>query len=62
MSAASELARRELLQIQLRASAALNMQLAAALIGRDQDEMRKHFQQTAEVMLSAHQMLGTPNG
>lgn len=57
MSAATKQLSREIVQIQLRASAALNMQLAASLIGRGQEEMRKHFLQTAEVMMSAHAVL-----
>ncbi len=57
MSATTAQMSRELVQIQLRASAALNMQLATSLIGRGQEEMRKHFLQTAEVMMSAHAVL-----
>lgn len=53
---------RELVQIQLRASAALNMQLAAAMLGKDQDELRKHFQSNAELMMLAHKELDKPNG
>jgi len=62
VSLESRQAQRELLQIQLRASAALNMQMAAALIGRGQDELRKHFQSNAAIMLSAHKELEAKHG
>lgn len=61
MSAATEQMQRSLVQIQLRASAALNMQLAASLMGRGQDDLRNHFQRNAEVMMSAHKALEMPN-
>lgn len=57
-----ESARRDLLQIQLRASAALNAQMAAKLIGCDQEQLRKHFQTTAELLMSAHAELEAARG
>lgn len=45
---------RDLLAIRLRATAALQLQMAAALIGKGQDELRQHFQSSAELMLVAH--------
>lgn len=44
---------RELLAIQLKACAALQLQMAAALIGKGQDELRAHFMQSAEIMAKA---------
>lgn len=44
---------RHLLSIQLKATGALQLQMAAALIGKGQDELRKHFSQSAELMLKA---------
>jgi uncharacterized membrane-anchored protein YhcB (DUF1043 family) len=44
---------RELLGIQLMAMGALQLQMAAALIGKGQDELRNHFAQSAELMLRA---------
>lgn len=61
MSAAIDQMQRSLVQIQLRACAALNMQLAASLLGRGQDDLRNHFQRNAEVMMSAHKVLETPD-
>lgn len=48
---------RETLAMRLCVSADLNMQLAAKLIGQDQDELRKHFLGTAELMLDAAKAL-----
>lgn len=62
MSTTSRHMQRELLQIQLRASAALNAQMAAALIGSGQDKLRKHFQTTAELLMSAHAELEGRDG
>jgi len=41
---------RELLVIQLKATAALQLQMAAALIGKGQDELRNHFLQSSRLM------------
>lgn len=46
-------AQREILAFQLKACAALQLQMAAALIGKGQDELRAHFQQSAELMVKA---------
>jgi len=44
---------RDLIAIQCKAMAALQLQMAAALIGKGQDELRQHFQQSAEVLAKA---------
>lgn len=44
---------RDVLSISLRATASLQMQMAAALIGKGQDELRKHMQDSAELHLKS---------
>jgi len=44
---------RELLAMQCNAMAALQLEMAAVLIGKGQDELRQHFQQSAEVLAKA---------
>lgn len=44
---------RELTAIRLRAMAALQLQMAAALVGKGQDELRRHFADSAELMIEA---------
>lgn len=53
----SKQAIRDLLGIQLRATAALQLQMAAALLGKGQDELRSHFMQSAELMAKASKEL-----
>ena len=48
---------RDLLCIQLRATAALQMQMSAALLGKGQDELRKHFADSAELLMRADKEL-----
>lgn len=48
---------RGLLCIQLRATAALQMQMSAALLGKGQDELRKHFADSAELLMRADKEL-----
>lgn len=38
------------------------MQLAAALLGKDQDPLRKHFLSNAELLSEAHAALEVRNG
>jgi hypothetical protein len=47
-----------LVAIQLKAMAALQMQMAAALTGNGQDELRKHFLDSASLMMRAVKALG----
>lgn len=51
----TDLARMEtdMLALRLRLTATLQLQMAAALIGKGQDELRKHFGESAELMLTA---------
>jgi len=44
---------RDLLAIRLRATAALQLQMAAALMGKGQDELRQHFMDSASLMAEA---------
>lgn len=44
---------RDVLSISLRATASLQMQMAAVLIGKGQDELRKHLQDSAELHLKS---------
>lgn len=53
----TDAALRGILCIQLRATAALQSQMSAALIGKGQDELRKHFNDSAELMMRAHKAL-----
>lgn len=53
----SDQAIRDLLRIRMRAMAALQLQLAAALAGKGQDELRKHLSDSAELLLEAHKEL-----
>lgn len=50
----------DLLAIQLMATAKLQFQMAEALIGKGQDELRRHFAQSAELMLKAGEALKGP--
>ena len=47
-----------LVAIQLKAMAALQLQMAAALTGKGQDELREHFIDSAKIMMRAVQALG----
>ncbi len=53
MSADTQKAIRDLIAIQCKATAALQLQMAAALIGKGQDQLREHFQQSAETLARA---------
>lgn len=53
----NEQVQRDLLRIQLRATAALQAQMAAALLGKGQDELRKHFTDSADLLMRAHKEL-----
>lgn len=46
-----------LLVIRLKATASLQLQMAAALTGKGQDELRQHFGQSAELMIKAARAL-----
>lgn len=41
---------RDLLVIRLKATAALQLQMAGALVGKGQDELCKHFMESAKLM------------
>lgn len=43
---------RELLAIRCKATAVLQYQMAAALVGKGQDELRKHFSDSAELLIA----------
>jgi uncharacterized membrane-anchored protein YhcB (DUF1043 family) len=53
----SEASIRDLLCLQLKAMAALQSQMAAALLGKGQDELRKHFTESAELLMKARAAL-----
>lgn len=53
---------RELLVIRLRAMATIQAQMAAALIGKGQDELRKHFNDSANMLTEAHKALEADRG
>lgn len=44
---------RDLMGLRLKCTATLQLQTATALTGKGQDELRKHFLQSAELMLEA---------
>lgn len=47
----------DMIAIQLMATAKLQFEMASALIGKGQDELRKHFASSAELMIKAAQAL-----
>jgi hypothetical protein len=47
----------DLMAIRLMATAQLQFQMATALIGKGQDELRRHFAGGAEMMIEAAEML-----
>lgn len=51
-----------LLSLRLRAMAKLNAQLAAALTGRGQDELRKHLNDCADLMIQAVAFIARAKG
>lgn len=53
MSDASKQAIRDLLAIQCKATATLQLQMAAALVGKGQDQLREHFMDSARVLVKA---------
>jgi uncharacterized membrane-anchored protein YhcB (DUF1043 family) len=48
---------KSLLAIQLKAMASLQLQMSATLTGKGQDELRKHFMESAEIMIKAAEEL-----
>ena len=60
MSTATDQTLRHLLCIRLRAGAGLNMQVAASLIGKGQEELRQHFSRNGELMIEAIAELERP--
>lgn len=59
--AAKDMAR-EFLVIRLRAMAMMQAQMAAALFGKGQDELRKHFNDSANMLTEAHKALEADRG
>lgn len=51
MSDALKQAQRDLLSLQCKATAALQLQMSSALTGKGQDELRKHFAKSAELFV-----------
>ncbi len=47
-----------LVAIQLKAMATLQLQMAAALTNKGQDELREHFTESARIMMRAVKALG----